>query len=244
MAVKKNICSLLLLLVACSPSNNLGSVDLGNNALGFDNAEIDMRVIGATSLSTQPDPIPPPNCSKRPLPESCNLNASGTEVVSTSDIADPSIKPRSITSEIGFSAANLNFSFASEEISAAGLPDTFTLSELSGEFWAQDGIVTKKPSNPDLTLNIKVKESNLAKLVFIKGSCAKKICNYKLEKPETIITIEITEVRDFLDVFAEGSSKNTAGLTLEVKINDTTLNIPNESILTLILTNPKTLAKL
>ncbi len=230
---------LLVLLVACS----LVSTNLGDNALGFDGEEVDMRVIGATSLSAQQNP----DCSIRPLLEGCKLKANGQVIVNdVPDISNPPLNPNTITSQVGFRAAKIDFSSDNTGTNADDLPSTFTFKELMAEFWAEDGIVNQRPLNPDFTLDdISVSESALAGIVFVKDSCTNKNCDYTVANAESLITIKIRQASDFLDVFADNSDsdQNTAGLVLEVEI-DGTPNIPNGSTLTLILTNPKTTVQL
>ena len=229
--------NILLFLVACSLAP---PVNLGNNTLGFDNAEVDMRVIGATSLSAQQNP----DCSIRPLLEGCKLKANGEVIVVTSDLSNPPLNPNTITSQVGFRSASLDFSFANAGTSANDLPNTFTFKELSAEFWAQDGVVNERPSNPDFTLDISLSESDLVGLLFVKASCTDQKCDYTVADSQSLISIRITQASDFLDVFTNGNNQNTAGLILEAQISEDTPSIPDNSILTLILTNPKTTANL
>ncbi len=225
--------NVLLFLVACS----LTSTNLGDNVLGFDGAEVDLPVIGATSLSIQQSP----DCSIRPLPEDegCKLKAQGDVIVFVSDINNPPVNPNTITSEIGIKAARIKFPTTK---SPNDLPDEFTFLMLEAEFWAQDGVVSQRPANPDITINAAANESDLESLLFVKDSCANQICNYTVQGPKTILDIKINQASDFIDVFAEGSSQNTAGLIIESTIKDKI--IPDNSILTIILTNPKTTAQL
>ncbi len=236
-----NFVSAFLLLVACSLTPD--SSDLGGNFLGFENSEVDLPVIGATSLpalSIQQEP----DCSERPLPVPCQLNANGQEVIVIFN-ADISPSPKMITSQIGFKSAKIDFSLADLGTSMDDLPSSFSFKAMDAEFWAQDGRVSGRPSNPDVTLSESLSESDLMGIVFVKGSCVNQVCDYSVQGAgaETIITVKITStnINDFLAVLSGGSSENTLGLILDTKINDNM--IPDQSIIKLTLTNPSTLAQ-
>ena len=233
-----NFVSAFLLLVACSLTPD--SSDLGGNFLGFEGTEVDLPVIGATSLSIQQEP----DCSKRPLPTLCQLTATGQEVVKIVNV-DISPSPKMLTSQIGFKSAKIDFSSADLGTSMDDLPSSFSFKAMAAEFWGQDDDVESRPSNPDITINGNVNENDLMNIVFVKGSCVNQVCDYSVQGAgaSTIITVEISSVviNDFLTLLTEGSNINTLGLVLNTKVNDS--SIPDQSIIKLTLTNPSTVAQ-
>ena len=180
--------STFLFLVACSI---IPPVKTGKNALGIEDEEIALHIIDNTSLSIQQTKK---GCIEDLLPE-CIVKAEGLLRIFPFDINDPLLTPNNITSKIGFKAARIDFS--KSELSVNDLPSNFTFKELLIEILVQDGIVNEIPtSSQSIKLNMTLGESDLEELVFNRSSCnSKKVCNYTVEGPKTIINLKVTKSR-------------------------------------------------
>ncbi len=191
-----------------------------------------------------------PLCKSESSPNNCIVTAEGLTIQkSVPNIPNLPPNPNTIISDIGFTEAKIELPKGK---SVDDLPNTFNLTKLVGYFWAQDGNIDSKPEDPDLEVPLNLNDDSLKAVVFTKKEpCPEEYCIYSVEeaKAKDVITLEIPQVSDFIDVFGKGTeTENTVGLIFETDIESDQnsaqeKDIFEDSIFTLTLTNPTATTK-
>lgn len=223
--------NVLLFLGACSVPVN---VDLGFND---QEANLDVRVIGAVSLAAQESYCPSTSPSNKD-----KVCAEGTEVHQVNDI-ELSREPHEVISKLGFKEVKIELP---KNKTPADAPKNFSFQNIEAEFWAHDDDLVSRPSPVDVEEKIIFSESQLNNLRTIKfnklDSCEKVqerwVCKYTfdLTTAQNLFELQLRNqpLKDLINVFTKGNNINTVGLHLALEVNS---NIPHGSILTIKLTS-------